>query len=136
VESCFFLSGVDPEEVFRNLEWGTIFFFIGFFVLIGSVERSGLLEQVAKGLSHVSRSNILIAVFLLIWISGLLSAVIDNIAMTLTLIPVVKSFCTNWDKYYTSLVGSSLRCSFWRKFYPYSKSDWYYYAWHCEERGL
>ena len=86
-----FLSGVDPEEVFRNLEWGTIFFFIGFFVLIGSVERSGLLEQVAKGLSHVSRSNILIAVFLLIWISGLLSAVIDNIAMTLTLIPVVKS---------------------------------------------
>jgi len=130
------LSGVDPEEVFRNLEWGTIFFFIGFFVLIGSIEKSGLLEEVAKGLSHVAGSNLLIAVLMLIWISGLLSAVIDNIPVTLTLIPVVKSLsvCTNWDKYYTSLVGSSLRCSFWRKFYPYSKSLWHYYAWHRKKR--
>jgi Na+/H+ antiporter NhaD/arsenite permease-like protein len=86
-----FLSGVDPEEVFRNLEWGTIFFFVGFFVLIGSIERSGLLEEVAKGLSHVAGSNLLIAVLMLIWIGGLLSAVIDNIPVTLTLIPVVKS---------------------------------------------
>jgi len=85
-----FLSGVDPEDVLRNLDWGTIFFFIGFFVLIGSVEKSGLLEEIAKGLSHVVGSNLLIAVLMLVWIGGLLSAVIDNIAMTLTLIPVVK----------------------------------------------
>jgi len=85
-----FLSGIDPEEVLKNLDWGTIFFFIGFFVLISSVEKSGLLEEVAKGLSHVVGSNLLIAVLLLIWIGGLLSAVIDNIVMTLTLIPVVK----------------------------------------------
>jgi len=85
-----FLSGVDPEEVFRNLEWGTIFFFIGFFVLIGSIERSGLLEEIAKELSHVAGSNLVIAMLMLIWIGGLLSAVIDNIPVTLTLIPVVK----------------------------------------------
>jgi len=84
------LSGVDPEGVFRNLEWGTIFFFIGFFVLIGSIERSGLLEEIAKGLSHIAGSNILIAMLMLMWIGGLLSAIIDNIPITLTLIPVVK----------------------------------------------
>ncbi len=85
-----FLSGVDPEEVFKNLEWGTIFFFIGFFVLIGSIEKSGLLEEIAEGLSHVAGSNLVIAMLMLIWIGGLLSAVIDNIPVTLTLIPVVK----------------------------------------------
>jgi len=85
-----FLSGVDPEDVLGNLDWGTIFFFIGFFVLIGSVEKSGLLEEIAEGLSHVVGFNLLIAVLMLVWIGGLLSAVIDNIAMTLTLIPVVK----------------------------------------------
>ena len=87
-----FLSGVDPEDVFRNLEWGTIFFFIGFFVLIGSIEKSGLLEEIAKELSHIAGSNLLVAMLMLMWIGGLLSAVIDNIPVTLTLIPVVKSF--------------------------------------------
>jgi len=86
-----FLSGVDPEDVFRNLEWGTIFFFIGFFVLIGSIEKSGLLEEIAKELSRIAGSNLLVAMLMLMWIGGLLSAVIDNIPVTLTLIPVVKS---------------------------------------------
>ena len=85
------ISGVDPEDVFKKLEWDTIFFFIGFFVLVGSIERSGLLEEIAKELSHVVESNLLIAVFALIWIGGILSAFIDNIPVTMTFIPVVKS---------------------------------------------
>ena len=104
-----FLSGVDPEEVFRGLDWGTIFFFVGFFVLIGSVEKSGLLEEVAKGLSHVVGSNLLIATLLLILIGGLLSAVIDNIAMTLTLIPVVKDL--------SALTGLNITPLWWALLY-------------------
>ena len=104
-----FLSGMDPEEVLRGLDWGTIFFFVGFFVLIGSVEKSGLLEEVAKGLSHVVGSNLLIATLLLILIGGLLSAVIDNIAMTLTLIPVVKDL--------SALTGLNITPLWWALLY-------------------
>ena len=104
-----FLSGVDPEEVFRSLDWGTIFFFVGFFVLIGSIERSGLLEEVAKGLSHIAGSNILIAMLMLMWIGGLLSAVIDNIPITLTLIPVVKDL--------SALTGLNITPLWWALLY-------------------
>ena len=104
-----FLSGMDPEEVLRGLDWGTIFFFVGFFVLIGSIERSGLLEEVAKGLSHIAGSNILIAMLMLMWIGGLLSAVIDNIPITLTLIPVVKDL--------SALTGLNITPLWWALLY-------------------
>ncbi|MHA1755042.1 MAG: SLC13 family permease, partial [Candidatus Odinarchaeia archaeon] len=84
------LSGVDPEKSFRNVHWETVFFFIGLFITIGGVEAAGVLEALGDVLSIFIGSNTLLAVVLIVLITGILSAIVDNIPITLTFIPVIQ----------------------------------------------
>jgi Na+/H+ antiporter NhaD/arsenite permease-like protein len=85
------VSGKDPEEVFHEVEWNTIFFFVGLFVLVGSLEHTGVIKLVAEWALNVTQGNIIMMNFLVLWLSAFASAFIDNIPFVATMIPLIKS---------------------------------------------
>ena len=87
------LSGEDPESIFSDIDWGTIFFLVSFFVIIGAMNdpQVGVLTSFANNLSNVFVAIPGLAYFLNLWVSGIASAFIDNIPITITLIPIVNS---------------------------------------------
>ena len=82
------------EEQLEAVEWTTIIFFAGLFIMIGGLQYMGLIDTIADGISNtISRASpenrLMIAVLLLLWVSGIASAFIDNIPYTATMVPVV-----------------------------------------------
>ena len=82
------------EEQLEAVEWTTIIFFAGLFIMIGGLQYMGLIDTIADGISNtISRATpenrLMIAVLLLLWVSGIASAFIDNIPYTATMVPVV-----------------------------------------------
>jgi Na+/H+ antiporter NhaD/arsenite permease-like protein len=84
------LSGIRPGQVFKEIDWTALFFFIGLFILVGLLEEFYVLETIGHGLLTLTMGNPLIATLLMIWITGLTSGFVDNIPVTLTFIPVVR----------------------------------------------
>jgi len=78
-------------QMFNEIEWVTIFFFVGLFILVHGVEVSGLLQRLAELLAEATHGNLELAAYAMLWISAVLSAVIDNIPFVATMIPLVKS---------------------------------------------
>jgi len=79
----------DPHEVLREVEWPTLFFFIGLFMLVAGVIEIGLIDAVAGAIVAVTGGALGATSILVLWVSTLLSGVIDNIPYTATMIPVV-----------------------------------------------
>lgn len=79
------------EEVFSLVDWTTIFFFCGLFAIVYGLEQVGVLSLLGEKLTEFTQGNIKKATFLILWISALVSAVIDNIPFVATMIPVIKS---------------------------------------------
>ncbi len=80
----------DPHEVLREVEWPTLFFFIGLFMLIAGVIEIGMIQAVAGALTDVTGGALDAAAYLLLWVSAVLSGVVDNIPYTATMLPVVE----------------------------------------------
>ena len=85
------LSRVDLHDVLSEVEWPTIFFFVGLFIVIGGLEETGLLEQIAQGAVSLTRGDPLVAALVLLWFAGVASALVDNIPAVATLIPLTFS---------------------------------------------
>ena len=81
----------DVHRSFADVEWVTIFFFIGLFVVVHGVERAGLLEILAREVVELTRGDMTLTVLVVLWVSALFSAVVDNIPFVATMIPVIKS---------------------------------------------
>ncbi len=79
----------NPDEVLREVEWPTLFFFIGLFMLVAGVIEIGLIEAVASTIDDVTGGALAATSLLMLWISAVLSAIVDNIPYTATMIPVV-----------------------------------------------
>ncbi|MDR3171299.1 MAG: ArsB/NhaD family transporter [Treponema sp.] len=89
------LSGKhEIDEFFRDIEWGTIFFFIGLFMLVGGLVELGLIKRCADFLMHLTGGNLRVTAVLLIWVSGAFSALVDNIPYMATMIPMVQDIAT------------------------------------------
>jgi Na+/H+ antiporter NhaD/arsenite permease-like protein len=80
----------DPHDVLREVEWPTLFFFIGLFMLIAGVIEIGMIQAVAEALTDVTGGALDAAAFLLLWVSAVLSGIVDNIPYTATMLPVVE----------------------------------------------
>ena len=78
-----------PHEILHEVEWNTIFFFIGLFVIIGGFEAAGGIEIMAKWLLDVTQGSQAIASYVILWGSGILSGIIDNIPYTATMAPMI-----------------------------------------------
>lgn len=79
----------DPEKTFKEVEWNTIFFFIGLFIIIGAFEAAGGIKLMANWLLEVTAGSQKIASFVILWASGILSGIIDNIPYTATMAPMI-----------------------------------------------
>ena len=78
-----------PTEILRDVEWNTIFFFIGLFIIIGGVEASGGIKLMAEWILRVTQGSQEAASMLILWASGIISGVIDNIPYTATMSPML-----------------------------------------------
>ncbi|MBD3204678.1 hypothetical protein GF327_10385 [Candidatus Woesearchaeota archaeon] len=84
------LSSADPEEIFSQVQWSTIAFFVGLFIVIGGVEHVGLLETAAHIITRfISGKNS--AIFTILGTSTIASSIVDNIPVTAILIPILKN---------------------------------------------
>ena len=79
------------NEVFGEVEWITIFFFVGLFMVVAGVEHAGLLELLAQGLVGVTDGDPTVTALVILWSSAILSAIIDNIPFVATMIPLIKN---------------------------------------------
>lgn len=83
------------KNIWDDVEWTTIFFFIGLYIIVGAVESTGVLKLAGQELLRIVHSHSPIAVSMaLLWLSALCSAVIDNIPYTATMIPIVETIQT------------------------------------------
>lgn len=80
----------DLEEVFHSVEWGTLLFFAGLFVLVGGLIEMGLIKQAASWMIAVTGGNIGLTSMIILWGAGIASAFIDNIPLVATMIPLVR----------------------------------------------
>lgn len=78
-----------PTEILKDVEWNTIFFFIGLFVIIGGLEATGGISLMAKWILSVTHDSQELTSMLILWGSGLISGVIDNIPYTVTMTPMI-----------------------------------------------
>lgn len=81
---------VEPEELFEKVEWGTILFFIGLFIMVGGLVEVGVIKKISVLLIQLCGNNLCLLSQLFIWVAGLLSGIIDNIPLVATFIPVIK----------------------------------------------
>lgn len=80
------------KSIWNDVEWTTIFFFIGLFIIVGAVEHTGVLKMVAEKILEIVKGQTPIFTSIaLLWLSALCSAIVDNIPYTATMIPIVKS---------------------------------------------
>jgi Na+/H+ antiporter NhaD/arsenite permease-like protein len=81
----------DMEELFGSVNWSVLFFFAALFMIVGGVESSGLLELLGKELAKLATDpgKLLLTGLLLMWVAAILSAVVDNIPFTVTMIPII-----------------------------------------------
>ncbi len=84
------LARSDVEEVLQEVEWATLFFFVGLFMLVEAVVHVGIVGAVADGLIEATAGDAVITTLGLVWLSGIASAIIDNIPYTAAMIPVVR----------------------------------------------
>lgn len=80
----------DVEEVFHSVEWVTIFFFAGLFVLVGGLIEVGIINQLAGLMVEITQGNIELTSLLVLWTAGVASSFIDNIPLVATLIPLIE----------------------------------------------
>jgi Na+/H+ antiporter NhaD/arsenite permease-like protein len=84
------LTRQSVEEAMRGIEWPTLFFFIGLFVMVGALEERGAIKEIADGIAAVTDGNRTAELLGILWVSALGSGVVDNIPFTATMIPVVE----------------------------------------------
>ncbi len=85
-----FLDGKNPERVLEEIEWVTIFFFIGLFVLVGGLEYVGAINWAAERMLSLTQGNFQITSVLILWGAAVFSAFVDNIPFVATMIPLVE----------------------------------------------
>ena len=87
--ASFLLLFEKPTDILRDVEWNTIFFFIGLFIIIGGVEASGGIKLMAEWILRVTQGSQEAASMLILWASGIISGIIDNIPYTATMSPML-----------------------------------------------
>ncbi len=79
------------KEILSKVDYKTLVFFIGLFVVIGGLEQTGILNIVADFIGKISGGNVMLMIAIIIWVSAIASAFVDNIPFAATMIPVISS---------------------------------------------
>lgn len=89
----------NPSEAIKSVQWTSILFFIGLFIIIGGLIETGFIELVADKILYYTNGNEKATSLMLIWFIGLLSGFIDNIPYATTVVPIVDNFGEAMDLY-------------------------------------
>ncbi len=84
------VSRVDIVEMLEHeVEWPTLVFFMALFIVVAAAEETGLIQAIAEWVALVSGGNLVVAILMVLWVSALASAAIDNIPFTATMLPII-----------------------------------------------
>ena len=86
------LSRVEVEEVLMDVEWSTIGFFAGLFVVVGGLAETGVIEMLANALIDATGGDLFLTIIIMVWASAIISSFLDNIPLVATLIPIGGQF--------------------------------------------
>ncbi|MDE6853084.1 MAG: ArsB/NhaD family transporter [Lachnospiraceae bacterium] len=78
------------KEILSKVDYKTLLFFVGLFIVVGGLEQTGILEVIANFIGKISNGNIKLMIAIIIWVSAIASAFVDNIPFAATMIPIIK----------------------------------------------
>ena len=79
----------DVEELVAGVEWTTILFFTGLFIVVGGLQETGVIQILANGLMDLTEGHMTLTILLILWVSAIVSSFLDNIPFVATLIPLI-----------------------------------------------
>ena len=88
------ISRAEVEETLMDVEWSTIGFFAGLFVVVGGLAETGVIEMMAYALIDLTGGDMMITIIVLVWASAIISSFLDNIPLVATLIPIIQTMET------------------------------------------
>lgn len=83
------IGGQEPEEIIADVEWPTILFFIGLFIVVGGMKKVGVITMLANELISITHGNMVVTMMVILWVSAIVSSFLDNIPFVATLIPMI-----------------------------------------------
>ncbi|MCX7746952.1 MAG: ArsB/NhaD family transporter [Clostridia bacterium] len=83
------ISRVNTEKILKEVEWKTIFFFTGLFMLVEGIKKAGVLNLIAESVVDTAGKNLPLMIILVLWVSAIVSAFVDNIPFTTIMIPLI-----------------------------------------------
>ncbi|MEJ1357504.1 MAG: ArsB/NhaD family transporter [Candidatus Sedimenticola sp. (ex Thyasira tokunagai)] len=89
-------ESVSVHKTFCEVEWTTLFFFIGLFIVVYGVESTGLLERIAHHIMEITGGDRSVTAISILWVSAVASALVDNIPFVATMIPLIESMATTF----------------------------------------
>ena len=87
-------AGKSGLKLMKRVDYKTLLFFVGLFIVVGGLEETGTLELLAALIERISGGNSMVIIVIIIWLSGLASAFVDNIPFAATMIPVIRSLAS------------------------------------------
>lgn len=87
-------AGKDALSLLKRVDYKTVLFFIGLFVVVGGLEQTGTLETLAEWIGKISGGNTALVLGIILWVSAIASAFVDNIPFAATMIPIIRSLAT------------------------------------------
>ena len=93
--SILLISRADLEEVIHDVEWSTIGFFLGLFMVVGGMEHTGVITMIGNWMVDVTGGDVVLLMIVLLWGSAILSAILDNIPFVATMIPIIGVMAAN-----------------------------------------
>jgi Na+/H+ antiporter NhaD/arsenite permease-like protein len=88
-------SGKHAMGLVKKVDYKTLLFFVGLFIVVGGLEHTGVLEIIAGFIKHISGGNEMVMVAIIIWLSAVASAFVDNIPFAATMVPVIQDLATS-----------------------------------------
>lgn len=84
------ISKLNPEKILHEVEWSTIIFFSGLFMLVGGLQEAGAIKLLAEWVLNITHGNLVLTTMSILWVSAIASAFVDNIPFVATMIPMIK----------------------------------------------
>jgi len=85
------VCGKDMHHALEKVEWGSIFFFVGLFMMVGALEYNGIFEKIGMFILSVTNNNFLLTLMAVLWFAAIMSAIVDNIPLVIAMIPLMKT---------------------------------------------
>jgi len=79
----------DVDEILSSIEWSTIVFFIGLFVIVGGLQEVGIINRLATALITATEGHLVLTMLIILWLSAIVSSFLDNIPFVATIIPLI-----------------------------------------------